>query len=239
MHERLPRVSVIVPCYNAAAYLPAALASLLAQRPAVWEVIVIDDGSSDDSAAIAAGVGAPVRCHRQDNQGIAAARNHGLRLAGGDWIAFLDADDLWPADSLGLRLRELAARPDLDGVYGLVEAFASPELSVADLLTLQVPPISQAGRLAGALLLRRQVFARVGDFDTGFAVGETMDWIARAEEQGVALGQVDGVVLRRRIHSANTVRKTERLHADYLRLLRASLLRRRSTPTDLAGEAQR
>ena len=110
---------------------------------------------------------------------------------------------------------------------------------MADLLTLQVPPISQAGRLAGALLLRRQVFARVGDFDTGFAVGETMDWIARAEEQGVALGQVDGVVLRRRIHSANTVRKTERLHADYLRLLRASLLRRRSTPTDLAGEAQR
>ncbi len=239
MHERFPRVSVIVPCYNAAAYLPAALASLLAQRPAVWEVIVIDDGSSDDSAAIAAGFGAPVRCHRQDNQGIAAARNHGLRLAGGDWIAFLDADDLWPADSLGLRLRELAARPDLDGVYGLVEAFASPELSVADLLTLQVPPISQAGRLAGALLLRRQVFARVGDFDSGFAVGETMDWIARAEEKGVALGQVDGVVLRRRIHSANTVRKTERLHADYLRLLRASLLRRRGAPTDLAGEAQR
>lgn len=64
MDERFPRVSVIVPCYNAAAYLPAALASLLAQRPEVWEVIVIDDGSSDDSAAIAAGVGAPVRCHR-------------------------------------------------------------------------------------------------------------------------------------------------------------------------------
>ncbi len=237
MTERVPRVSVIVPCYNAAAYLPAALASVLAQRPAVWEVIVIDDGSSDGSAAIAAGFGAPVRCHRQENQGIAAARNQGLRLADGDWIAFLDADDLWPADSLGLRLRELAARPDLDGVYGLVEAFASPELSAAEQLTLQPPPSSQAGRLAGALLLRRQVFARVGDFDTGFAVGETMDWIARAEEQGVAMGQVDGVVLRRRLHSANTVRKTERLHADYLRLLRASLLRRRGTPEGHAGKS--
>ncbi|HRF06865.1 glycosyltransferase family A protein [Accumulibacter sp.] len=238
MTELAARVSVIVPCYNAAAYLPQALASLLAQRPAVWEVIVIDDGSSDDSAAIAAGFGAPVRCHRQENQGIAAARNQGLRLAAGDWIAFLDADDLWPADSLGLRLRELAARPDLDAVYGLVEAFLSPELSATEQLSLQLPPVIQVGRLAGALLLRRQVFARVGDFDTGFAVGETMDWIARAEEQGVTMGQVDGVVLHRRIHSANTIRKTERLQSDYLRLLRASLLRRRATQEDLAAEVQ-
>ena len=238
MTELAARVSVIVPCYNAAPYLPQALASLLAQGPAVWEVIVIDDGSSDGSADIATAFGPPVRCHRQENQGISAARNQGLRLAAGDWIAFLDADDLWPADSLGLRLRELAARPELDAVYGRVEAFLSPELSAAEQLRLQPPPLSQVGRLAGALLLRRQVFARVGDFDTGFAVGETMDWIARAEEQGVAMAAVDGVVLRRRIHSVNTVRKTERLQADYLRLLRASLLRRRSTQEDLAAEAR-
>ncbi len=238
MTEFTPKVSVIVPCHNAAAYLAEALDSLLAQQPAPWEVIVIDDGSTDGSAAIAEAFGLPVRCHRQENQGIAAARNQGLRLAAGEVIAFLDADDLWPVDSLSLRLRKLAEEPGLDVVFGGVEAFVSPELSEKDKLALQAPPGTQAGRLAGASLFRREVFERVGGFDTGFTVGETMDWIARAEEQGVVMGQVDGVVLRRRIHSANTVRKTERLQADYLRLLRASLLRRRGVAEALPEEPE-
>lgn len=223
-----PKVSVIVPCHNAAPYLGEALDSLLAQRPSPWEVIVVDDGSTDGGAAIAAAHGPPVRCFRQENQGIAATRNQGLRLAGGDLIAFLDADDLWPADSLGLRLGKLAENPRWDGVYGGVEAFASPELSEEERLSLPVPAGIQAGRLAGALLLKREVFERVGGFDTEFAVGETLDWIARAEERGIVMGRVEDVVLRRRIHGANTVRKTQRLQADYLRLLRASLARRRA-----------
>jgi glycosyltransferase involved in cell wall biosynthesis len=119
-------------------------------------VIVIDDGSTDNSAAIAEAVGPPVHCHRQENQGIAPTRNQGLRLAAGDVIAFLDADDLWPADSLSLRLRKLADAPGLDGVFGRVEVFASPELSEEDKLALHVPQISQAGRLAGASLFKRQ-----------------------------------------------------------------------------------
>ncbi|SMF97726.1 Glycosyl transferase family 2 [Methylomagnum ishizawai] len=228
MTEATLKVSVIVPCHNAATYLKAALDSLLAQRPTPWEVIVVDDGSTDGGAAIAEAYGPPVRCFRQENQGIAATRNQGLRLANGDLIAFLDADDLWSANSLGLRLGKLAENPHWDGVYGGVEAFASPELSEEDRLCLQVPAGIQAGRLAGALLLKREVFERVGGFDTGFAVGETLDWIARAEEQGIVMGRVEGVVLRRRIHGTNTVRQTQRLQADYLRLLRAALARRRA-----------
>jgi glycosyltransferase involved in cell wall biosynthesis len=222
------RVSVIVPCYNAAAYLAEALRSLLAQVPRPGEVIIIDDGSTDDSGAIAAAWGPPVRCTRQEHQGIAAARNCGLALATGDLIAFLDADDLWPADSLSQRLRRLAEAPELDGVFGLVEVFASPELSPADRRGLQVPAGAVPGRLAGAAVIRREAFERVGGFDTSLSVGETMDWFARAQQQGVALASLDTVVLRRRIHSANTVRKTERLKADYLRVLRASLARRRA-----------
>lgn len=228
MTESKPKVSVIVPCHNAAAYLSEALDSLVRQRPMPWEIIVIDDGSSDDSAAIAESYGSPVRCHRQRQQGIAATRNRGLSLAGGELIAFLDADDLWPEDSLNLRLNELMQNPAMDGVFGLVEAFASPELSEEEKQKLQVPQGTQAGRLAGALLLRREVFERVGEFDTTFEVGETLDWIARAEEQGLTMGLVDSVVLHRRIHSSNTVRKTQRLQADYLRSLRASLQRRRA-----------
>lgn len=231
MSENTPKVTVIVPCHNAAAYLKEAVDSLLVQNPTPWEVIVIDDGSTDGSAAIAEAYGAPVVCRRQDHQGIAGARNHGLRLARGELIAFLDADDIWPPDSLARRLLRLKADPQLDGVFGLIESFVSPELSEADRRTLTPPPGAQPGRLAQALLVRREVFECIGCFDPSFQVGESLDWIARAEEQGVLLGWVDAVVLRRRIHGANTVRKTQRLHANYLRVLKASLDRRRAGET--------
>jgi len=237
MSEQAPKVSVIVPCHNAADYLKEALESVLAQQPPPWEVVVVDDGSSDSSAAIAESFGPPVRCHRQHKQGIAATRNQGLSLAKGDLIAFLDADDLWPEGSLAPRLQKLAQDPKLDGVFGQVEAFASPELAEEERSRLHVPAGVLAGRVAGAMLLRRNVFERVGGFDAGFTVGETMDWVARAEARGIALGRLEQVVLRRRIHSANTVRKAESLKADYLRLLRASLARRRAGGESADGGA--
>jgi glycosyltransferase involved in cell wall biosynthesis len=223
-----PEVSVIVPCYNAAAWLGAAIESLLAQVPPPTEVIVIDDGSTDDSAAIAASFGAPVRAERQRNQGISAARNRGLSLATGAFVGFLDADDLWSETSLAARLQCLAGAPASDGVFGLVEAFVSPEVSATERQTLRVPAGAIAGRLLGACLFRRKVFARVGGFDPRFNVGETMDWFARADALGVMMARLDAVVLRRRVHSTNTTRDGERLKADYLRVLRASLARRRA-----------
>ncbi|MGH9463241.1 MAG: glycosyltransferase family 2 protein [Vicinamibacteria bacterium] len=92
-HE--PTVSVVIPCYNGAAFLRETLASVLAQTHPVLEVIVVDDGSTDDSAEIAASFGPPVRVIRQPNQGESVARNRGVRESRGEWIAFLDADDAW------------------------------------------------------------------------------------------------------------------------------------------------
>ena len=88
-------VSVVIPCYNGAAFLRETLASVLAQTHPVLEVIVVDDGSTDDSADIAASFGPPVRVARQPNRGESVARNRGVRESRGDWIAFLDADDAW------------------------------------------------------------------------------------------------------------------------------------------------
>ncbi len=191
----------------------------------------MDDGSTDDSAEIAERFGAPVRCHREPHRGISLTRNRGLALATGELIAFLDADDLWTPDSLGVRLACLTSDAALGIVTGLVDQFVSPELPEATRRTLICPPGAQSGSLAGTMLVRREVFDRVGAFDPAFRVGETLDWVARTRAAGIVTREVDRVVLRRRIHDANTGLTARPARGDYLRVLKASIDRQRaSTP---------
>lgn len=222
------RVSVVIPCFNGAPYLAEALTSALEQDRELHEVIVIDDGSTDDSASIAAGFGARVLCAPQDHLGISAARNHGIALSTGDVIAFLDADDLWPAASLSVRLSLLEARPALDSASGLIRQFISPELPDEIRRTLACPDDVSRARVAGATLVRRRVFDRVGLFDTSLRIGETIDWIARADAAGVTNAAAEQVVLLRRVHGANTTARLKDDKAEYLRVLKASLDRRRA-----------
>lgn len=93
-------VSVVIPCYNAAPYLAAAITSAIEQTVAPLEIIVVDDGSTDESAAIAESFGPPVQVFRQANRGESAARNQAIDLAQGQWIALLDADDVWNLNKL-------------------------------------------------------------------------------------------------------------------------------------------
>lgn len=109
--ESAPSISVVIPCYNAAAFLRATIESILGQTQPVLEVIVVDDGSTDDSANIAESFGPPVRVIRQPNQGESAARNRGIEAAGGDWVAFLDADDLWLPTKVELQAEAIRSAP--------------------------------------------------------------------------------------------------------------------------------
>jgi glycosyltransferase involved in cell wall biosynthesis len=109
-----PTVSVVIPCYNGEALLPETLRSILGQTRVPDEVIVIDDGSTDRTAAIAAGFGPPVTTLSQENRGESAARNRGIDLARGDWIAFCDADDLWAPTKLEEQLA--VATPETIGI---------------------------------------------------------------------------------------------------------------------------
>ncbi len=222
------RVSLVIPCYNAAPYLAEALTSALEQDEPPDEVIVIDDGSTDDSASIAAGFAPRVRCARQEQQGASIARNHGVALSTGDVIAFLDADDLWPAGSLSVRRRLLADKPELDSATGLTRQFISPELPDETRRRLVCPEELSRARVAGAMLVRRSVFDRIGQFDPSFRIGETIDWIARADLAGVTNEVVEHVVLLRRVHTANTTSRLKDEKAEYLRVLKASLDRRRA-----------
>src|SRR5687767_5658816 len=98
-------VSVIVPAYNAAAFVAEAIDSALAQSHPELEVIVVDDSSTDDTPAVLQSYGNRITVHRQDNRGVSAARNTGAQLATGEWIAFLDADDVWRPDKITQQLR--------------------------------------------------------------------------------------------------------------------------------------
>ncbi|MFZ1319299.1 MAG: glycosyltransferase [Candidatus Nitrotoga sp.] len=113
-----PRFSVIIPAYNAAGTLARALDSVLTQTWAAFEVIVIDDGSIDNTAAVAASYGEKIRYLRQNNAGVSAARNHGARIASGDWLAFLDADDWYYPDRLKWHGEWITRDPTLDFLTG-------------------------------------------------------------------------------------------------------------------------
>ena len=104
-----PSVSVIIPTYNRALFLPHTIRSVLAQTLLPLEIVIVDDGSTDETESQCRDLSPPVRYVRQPNAGVASARNHGARLAKGDWLAFVDSDDLWHSDKLRVQLTALAA----------------------------------------------------------------------------------------------------------------------------------
>ena len=106
-----PSISVVIPCFNAAAFLTETLQSALSQTLAPQEVIVVDDGSTDESARIAESFGPPVRVIRQTNHGESVARNRGIEQARGTWIALLDADDRWEPNKLERQVAALSQAP--------------------------------------------------------------------------------------------------------------------------------
>ena len=121
-------VSVVIPAYNAMDHLPRALESALAQTRPAQEIVVVDDGSSDSTAEVARGYGAPVRLvsHAQ-NRGLSAARNTGVRAAHGRWIALLDADDVWYPPKLERQMRRVEAAPDAAGVHFCLTLITMPD----------------------------------------------------------------------------------------------------------------
>jgi glycosyltransferase involved in cell wall biosynthesis len=117
----VPKVSIIIPTYNAAAFLPRAVESVLTQTYPRVQVVVVDDGSTDETPHLLKRFGSPVLCRRQTNRGPAAARNFGLSVAEGEYIGFLDADDWLLPRTLLRHVRVLEARPEYGWVYGDVQ----------------------------------------------------------------------------------------------------------------------
>jgi glycosyltransferase involved in cell wall biosynthesis len=225
-------LSVIIPAFNAAAYVADAVASVQAQGYAPLEMIIVDDGSTDATAQVAQQLPG-VRYLHQDNRGPAAARNAGIAAAQGPLLAFLDADDRWAPGKLTAQLEVLHNHPEVHLVAGRVEEFTS-DLSPTDRPST---PRDHGHRAytVGALLLRRADFLKVGYFDPDLRFGEFMDWLSRAKALGLREHILDQVVLQRRLHATNTTRWAQDHQRHYLAAIRRHLARQRATPNPPGG----
>ena len=221
------RLSLVIAVHNGRNYLAEALESVFAQARRPDEIILVDDGSTDDTVAIAARYGQQIRTVRQAQAGTPAARNRGLTETSGDLIAFLDHDDLLPPDSLALRLEALMEHDSIAYVFGVVERFVSPELELPSRSRLPANAPEIAGRIAGATMFRRQAFAAIGGFTETLRGGYMIDWMGRAEAGGLCYRAIDTCVLRRRIHADNYVHDIKALEQNYLDALRMVVRQRK------------
>jgi glycosyltransferase involved in cell wall biosynthesis len=191
-------------------------------------VIVVDDGSEDETRSVAETYGDRIRFTSQERSGAGAARNTAVGLANGDYLAFLDADDRFLPEKLEHQLAALHADPDLDMVFGHVREFVSPELSAEVRAAIRPPATQSPWKTPNLMLIRRDSFDRVGPFATDLRVAETVDWYARAIDgalKGLTLPQV---VLERRLHPQNSGMRERDARSDYLQVIRASMERRRT-----------
>lgn len=221
-------ISVIIPVKDGECYLAAAIDSVLAQTYPPTEIIVVDDGSTDGSAAIVREYGDPVQLVRQISRGPAAARNVGIRQAAGDIFAFLDADDLWMPDKVARQLEMLSSNPAYEAVLGHVENFLSPDLDATQRQSLARAAQQNGDVHVGALLVRRSAFARVGYFDEQWHQSEFVDWWGRALQARLRYAILPALVLRRRLHMHNLTRCEQTSRHEYVAMLRQHVVRQRN-----------
>lgn len=243
--DRQPSVTVIVPCYQAEAYVRDAIESVLAQDYPSLDVLAVDDGSTDGTPTVLSGFGGRIRVVRQPNRGVSSARNTGIRHAAGDLVMFLDADDLMEPGCVSARVTLLAATPEarlLLGSYVLQtpggertdrkhRGAPKPLIALDDMLGGDYC-VGQSG-----MLVWRGLFARVGGFDPLLSSCEDWDWQIRALANGPAVFDPIGRVVYRQVPgsaSRNLVKMSDgvdaaltknRMFADRARHYRWSALR--------------
>lgn len=230
-----PLVSVIVPAYNREDLLPESLDSIVNQDYRPLEVIVVDDGSTDGTVAVAQSY-TEVRCVCQVHQGVSAARNAGVAASGGEFLAFLDSDDCWTPGKLGLQVDYLLQNPEIDFCLGRFQNYLQPGCRqpgwVAD-IELSAP---LAVPSPCTMLIRRAAFDRVGGFDPRFTHGEDTDWFFRAREKPVPFFMLPDILLYRRIHPSNLTATKGREFPILAKILQAGMDRQRRRKSNVPDQ---
>lgn len=212
-------VSVIIPVWNARNTLAETLTSIAAQTTRPDEVILIDDGSTDGTEEVLAVHSVlPVQYVSQENSGPSVARNHGLERSSGAFVAFLDADDLWPADTLRLLTGALNQHPQAEIIQGKIQdLWPDPEGG---------PPQLGSPRFAlniGSALFRRSVFEKTGGFNPLMRTGEDFEFWLRCKEQGIERVLINDVTLHYRRKTVDRIDAKQHHFRTRLQVLKQSI----------------
>lgn len=231
------RVSVVIPAYNAARFLPEAVESVRKQTPLVHEVIIVDDGSTDDTEQVVARQGQDIKYVRQQNAGPSAARNLGIAIASGSLVAFLDADDVWTEDKMHEQLAVFQANPDVGLVASdMAETDTGGEIIRPSVLAahgllsffqaLNGAPVPQAvRRLAeknfiptGTVIAKKNLLVELGGFQPDIRYGEDLDLWARIAARA-PIACLPRVHMLRRQHGANATQATAPMLRDLVKVM--------------------
>ena len=226
-------VSVVIPTYNYARYLPEAINSVLRQSVDCYEIIVVDDGSTDDTKEVARLFGQSIRYIYQENQGLASAYNRGIKAARGDFIAFLDSDDLWLPHKLERQLRLFESDPDLgmvicNGFYfdqtGTTGTFFPPEKNDPIPEDLHTQLFLRNIIPGNTPLIRSRCFDRIGLHDESLTASEDLDmWIRFTRHYRV--GYVPEPLVKYRRHPEAMSLNTERMCENNIKVINQNLVR--------------
>ena len=232
-------VSIIIPLYNGARFIGEALHSVLAQSFTAYEVLIIDDGSTDESRAIVQQVmhNEPrLRYHYQPNQGVSTARNQGILASQGGLIAFLDQDDRWTTNALACQVAYHEQHPAVGYTLAQQICFLEPGCSPPKWFQLQTFGQPHVGYLPGTVMVKRAIFDQIGLFNPEIPISSDADWFARANDAQIPTYTLPQVLLERRIHNKNQSQQSKQIHKELFRLLHASIKRKQEvTHASTAG----
>ena len=228
--NHLPLISVIMPVYNTEKYVAEAIRSVLGQTWTNLELVCVNDGSTDGSLEILRSFGnriVLVDCAK--NGGIAEARNQGIKAATGEFLALMDADDLWEPEKLSLQMDQFEHDAALDVSFTMMKCFISPDLPDEVKKMRHCPPDPMPGYISATAVIRKTSFDKVGYFNPAWRVGEFIDWFEKAKALGMKSTMVDQVLFLRRIHETNTGVTERPSRVDYLRIVKQALDRKKQS----------
>lgn len=220
----LPKFSIIMPIYNAENTLEEALSSVLSQLTEHDELIAVDDASADNSLALLKQLNDPriKIIEHAKNQGIAGARNSALPYVSGDYVAFMDSDDVWP-EGRHRKVLEVIKAEDPEIISGQIAHFYCPSLSEIECLKYKCHETKHACIPGSVVFKRSMIEGRC--FDTSLKAGEFIDYMSRTKAVEHQHVRLDQVFLKRRIHRNNTTLRERQSQVDYLKVIRNHMKR--------------
>ncbi len=197
-------ISVIIPAYNSTVHLLTCLNSVIAQTYAVSEIIIIDDGSTNNTKQLVKSYkDERISYYYQENKGIGGARNTGVKKAKGNYLAFIDHDDVWVPHKLQLQIERLLLDSSTDVVFSHISQFYSSEVNKEYKAKYLCPTRPSKGRHAGTMLIKKDDFLKVGFYDEQLGVGESIDWVGRLDDCLLRSAIIPEVLMYRRMHYNN------------------------------------